>query len=287
MNFSVGRMLHCMRKISRLFRQCLQNHVEIRRKGWYHRTNEILLSEDSDLDKTSRKTGTGFRLTVLVMFALVVLGRSVSYFNTVAATDIAFAAWVSSALSYLAEILVCARTVVAIAGISYAVYHPMTQSGGSYLAAAGVIALLDYAARFLIDFLTNAIVGAEVLAASWLLLQFLFEMLFIALSYLVAGAMRKKFANAETRRQTEACSVNRACMISLLLVLLSRIALEVWYLIDFMLAYTDITATETASIVGSFLKVLVIYGGAALLLGEWYTELLKKRNASLQNVKNA
>ncbi len=235
----------------------------------------------------TEKTGTGFRLTVLVMLALVILGRSVSYFHTVAATDIAYAAWVSSALSYLAELLVCARTVTAIAGITYAVYHPQTQSGGKYLAAAGIVALLDYAARFTIDFVTGAIAEAEILAVTWLLLQFLYEMLFITLAYVVAGWMRKKLTAAESRQQKEKYSVNRACMVSLLLVLLSRLAMEIWYLIDFMIAYTDITATETASIVGSFLKVIVIYGGAALLAGEWYTELLKKRNGSSQNVKRA
>ncbi len=217
------------------------------------------------------------------MLALVVLGRGVSSFHTVAATDIAFDAWVSSALSYLAELLVCARTVAAIAGITWAVYR--NQGSGKFLAAAAVIALLDYAARFVIDFASSAIVGAEVLAASWLLLQFLFEMLFVVLAYLIAGAMRKKLQTAETRRQAERYTVNRSCTVSLLLVMVSRLMLEVWYLIDFMLAYTDITAAETAAIVGSFLKVLVIYGGAAVLFGEWYTELLKKLDKAPQNVK--
>ena len=236
------------------------------------------------MEKTQpQKTGTGFRITVLVMLALVVLGRGVSSFHTVAATDIAFDAWVSSALSYLAELLVCARTVAAIAGITWAVYR--NQGSGKFLAAAAVIALLDYAARFVIDFASSAIVGAEVLAASWLLLQFLFEMLFVVLAYLIAGAMRKKFTAAETRRQAERYTVNRSCTVSLLLVMVSRLMLEVWYLIDFMLAYTDITAAETAAIVGSFLKVLVIYGGAAVLFGEWYTELLKKLDKAPQNVK--
>ncbi len=238
--------------------------------------------EDSDLENTSQKTGTGFRLTLLVMLALVILGRSVSYFHTVAVTDIAYAAWVSSALSYLAELLVCARTAVAVAGITYGVYR---QQGGRFLTAAAGIAFLDYAARFTIDFVTSAIADAELLAASWLFLQFLFEMLFIALAYAAAGWMRKKQRTAESRLQAEKYTVNRSCMLSLLLVLLSRLGLEIWYLIDFMIAYTDITATETASIVGSFLKVIVIYGGAAVLLGEWYTELLKKLDRAPQNVK--
>ncbi len=221
------------------------------------------------------------------MLVLVVLGRSVSYFHTVTATDISYTAWVPSALSYLAELLVCARTVIAIAGITYAVYRPQTQSGGKFLAAAGLTALLDYGARFMIDYVTKAIVDAEIFAAVWLLLQFLFEMIFIALSYAVASAMQKKFTAAESSLQAERYTVSRACAVSVLLVLLSRLGMEVWYLVDFMLAYTDITATETASIVGSFLKVIVIYGGAAILFGEGYTELLKKTDAVSQNVKRA
>jgi len=101
----------------------------------------------------------------------------------------------------------------------------------------------------------------------------------------IAGTMRKKLAAAETRHQAERYTVNRACTVSLLLVMISRLAMEVWYLIDFMIVYTDITAAETAAIVGSFLKVIVIYGGAAVLFGEWYTELLKKAEKVPQNAK--
>lgn len=238
------------------------------------------------MEKTrSQNTGTGFRVTVLAMLALVVLGRGVSYLNTIASTDISYAAWVSSVLSYLAELLVCARTVLGIAGITYAMYRFGKREAWKFLGAAAGAALTDYAARFLIDFATSAIADVEVLAASWLLLQFLFEMLFVALSYVLAEILKKKFEATEIKRQAEKYTVNRSCMISLLCVMLSRIALEIWYLIDFMIAYTDITAAETASIVGSFLKVIVIYGGIAVLLGEWYTEWLKKRDGVPQNVK--
>lgn len=241
-------------------------------------------SEDLDLGKIQKKNQkNGFIMTVAAMVVLVILGRGVSYFNTIAANDISYAAWVSSVLAYLAELLVCARVVLAIAGITYAVYSGT--GAGKFLGAAACAALLDYGARFLIDFVTNAIVGAEVVAAIWLFLQFVFEMLFVVLSCAVAGVMKRKFASKEIRRQAEKYSVNRSCTVSLLLVMLSRIALEIWYLVDFMLAYSDITSTETASIVGSFLKVIVIYGGVSVLLGEWYVERLKKQNELPQNVK--
>ena len=247
----------------------------------------MILRRIPDLEKTrSKNTGTGFRVTFLAMLVLVVLGRGVSWFNTIAATDIAYAAWVSSALSYLAEFLVCARTVVGIAGITYAVYRFGTRTAVKFLGITAAAALLDYAARFVIDLVTDAITEMEVLAAYWLFLQFLFEMLFAAAAYFIACGMKTKFASTDIPRQAEKYTVNRSCMFSLLLVMLSRLVLEIWYLIDFLLAYTDITSTETASIVGSFLKVIFIYGGISVLLGEWYTEGLKKRYDVPQNVKN-
>lgn len=229
---------------------------------------------------------TGLGMTVLLMLVLVFLGRGVSYINTAAATDITYADWVPAALSYLGELLVCARTVLGIAGITFAMYFFGKPMALRFLAGAAGAALVDYAARFVIDLATKAITEVELLAASWLFMQFLFEMVFVVLSYFAAGWMKVKMERAEVRRQAEKYTVNRACTAALLLVMLSRIALEIWYLVDFLLAYTNITATETASIVGAFLKVIVIYGGAAVLLGEWYTELLKKRCGVLQNVKN-
>ncbi|MGN1346753.1 MAG: hypothetical protein ACI4V1_08200 [Eubacteriales bacterium] len=214
----------------------------------------------------------GFWPTVLAMLLLVLLGRGVSYFNTAAATDIAYAAWVSPALSYLAELLVCARMSLAIAGITCAVYRPEKRGSGAFLAAAAVLSFADYAARFLIDLVTDAIVGAEVLAVTWLLLQFLYEMLFLLLSYVIAGVCKKKHGAAEGKRQAQKYSAGRSCAWSLLLVMLSHLVLELWYFIDFITTYTDITSTEIASIIGSFLKIIVIYGGAALLLGEWYVD---------------
>ncbi len=226
-------------------------------------------------------------MTVLLMLVLALLGRGVSYVNTAASTDITYAAWIPAALSYLGELIVCARTVLGIAGITFAMYFFGKPAALRFLAGTAGAALIDYAARFGIDLVTKAIAEVELLAASWLFMQFLYEMLFVVLSYVVAGAMKAKMERTDVRRQAEKYSVNRACTVSLLLVMLSRIVLEAWYIVDFLLTYTNITATETAAMVGAVLKVVVIYGGAAVLLGEWYTELLKKRCDVLQNVKNA
>lgn len=256
-------------------------------REWYNmRENlmRILSPEGFDLEKTKSKTNGGvLRFAVAVMLFLVLIGRGISYFYTVAANDIAFASWVSSALSYISEIIVCARTVAAIAVIVFAVYYNCGK--GRFFVSAAACAFVDYLARFFIDLVTNAISGAELLAACWLLMQFLFELLLFALSLFIAETMRKKQNSAKTVRQTEKYTVNRACTASVLAVGVSKLILEVWYLVDFMLAYTDITSTETASIVGSFLKIIVIYGGVAALFGELYTELLKKRATRKSDVR--
>ncbi|MBQ4193369.1 MAG: hypothetical protein II650_03850, partial [Clostridia bacterium] len=45
----------------------------------------------------------------------------------------------------------------------------------------------------------------------------------------------------------------------------SRILAEIWYLVDFLLTYSGVTSTEIASIVGSFLRITVIYGAFGML----------------------
>ena len=50
---------------------------------------------------------------------------------------------------------------------------------------------------------------------------------------------------------------------SVVYLLGSRILLEVYYLVDFLTTYSDVTAAEVSSIVGQFLYTAVLYGGVA------------------------
>lgn len=217
-------------------------------------------------------------LTVLLLLAAVILGRLSSYFQSVSATDIAYADWVSDLMAYLGEVIVSARTVVSFSAIACAAYYLDKSALTQSIIFASAAALLDYAARFLIDCISGALDGAETLALVWLLLQYAYEMIFIALAVMIVLMMKKKALAAETRRTAEKFSCIRAIRYALILVMLSHVALEAYYLVDFLLSYTGITNTEIASMVGQFLKIFVIYGGIALIFAEgmhaWYVKAL-------------
>lgn len=209
-----------------------------------------------------------FLFTAVTLAALVVLGRLNSYFNTIAATDIAISDWVTTLLTYLGEILTSCRTVISFSAIAAAAYLLDKKSLVISCVIAVGFALLDYAARFLIDCFSGAITGMETMAVIWLLLQLAYEAIFIALAILIVNMMKTKFDLAETPRRAAKFSCIRAVRWALFAVCLSHIALEVYYLIDFLLTYTNITNTEIASMIGQFLKIIVIYGGIAFILAE-------------------
>lgn len=209
-----------------------------------------------------------FCFTVTTLALLVVLGRVTSYFNTISATDVAVSDWVTTLLTYLGEILTAARTVVSFSAIAVAAYVLDKKSLVFSTVYVFAFALLDYAARFLIDFVNGAITGVETMAIIWLLLQFAYEGIFIILAVLIVNMMKAKLDNAETPRRAAKFSCIRAVRWSLFAVCLSRVALEVYFLVDFLLTYTNITNTETASIIGQFLKIIVIYGGISFMLAE-------------------
>lgn len=215
-------------------------------------------------------------LTVLFLLGTIVLGRLSSYFQTISATDIAYADWVSDLMSYIGEIIVTLRTVISFSAVSYAAYYLDKSSLRWSVAFSAGAAFLDYAARFLIDYLSGSLNGTEMLALIWLLLQYVYELIFIVLAVLIILMMKRKAQSAENRRTAEKFSCIHAIRYALLLVMLSHVALEAYYLVDFLLSYTNITNTEIASIIGQFLKIFVIYGSIALLFAEGMYTCFKK-----------
>lgn len=210
-----------------------------------------------------------FYLTAsLLLMLTVVLGRLTSYFNTIFATDIAVADWVTTLLTYLSEIITSCRTVVSFSTVAVAFYIFKRKTVVLSTILVFGAAILDYAGRFFIDLSTGAIVGVEVLALVWLLLQLAYEAIFITLAVLIIYLVRKQFETSDHPRSSVKYSCIRSVRYALLLVLLSNIASETVYLIDFLNSYTNITNTEIASIIGSFLKIIVIYGGFPYLLAE-------------------
>ena len=232
----------------------------------------------------NKNSSTRLFLTVLAAsLGLIVMGRVSTQFTAIASTDIAFPEWVSFVFAIVSELIVCARIVMGCAGLAQCAYHPaVTPDGRKHTALAPMLtmvlalSLADYLARFLVDFLTGAVTGMEGLAMIWLLMQFLYEAVFIVMSMLLILLQARKFAAAETARSRERHSPAAAVRCAVLLILLSRVVLEAASIIEFVSTYSDITAAETASMIGSVIKILVIYGGGALILGELFTDLLQK-----------
>lgn len=209
-----------------------------------------------------------FLFTVISLAALVILGRLTSYLNSVTATDVAVSDWVTTLLTYLSEVLTACRTVISFSAIAVSAYLLDKKSLTVSCICTVGFAILDYAARFVIDFTTGAIYGVETMAVVWLLLQLAYEAIFIGIAVLIVVVMKSRFAKAENLRSAVKFSCIRAVLWALVAVCLSHIALEVYYLIDFVVTYSDITNTEIASIIGQFLKIIVIYGGFSFILAE-------------------
>lgn len=233
-----------------------------------------------------KKNTTKLFLRVLAISAvLIVLGRVSTQFTSIAATDVAFPDWVSFVFSLLSELIVCARIVIGYAGMAHCAYFTRySDSGRPKSALPGMLTLVltlsfaDYLARFLIDFIGGSITGAEGVALIWLSLQFLYEAIFIVLSMLIITVQANRYASAETSRSRARHDPAAAVRYSVLLTLLSRIVLEVVSIAEFVMTYTDITASETASMIGSVIKIIVIYGGGALILSDIFTDLLGKKS---------
>ena len=223
-------------------------------------------------------------LTVLIgSLILIVLGRISTQFTAIAATDVAFPQWVSFVTSLLSQLIVCARIVLGYAGMAACAYAVRIGDNGKkisglpkMLALVLVLSFADYLARFVIDFASGSLMGTEILAALWLTLQYLYEAVFIVLAMLIILVQAGKHASAETSRSRERSSPAAAVRYAVLLTMLSRVILELVSIIEFVTTYTGITSAEKASMIGSLIRVIVIYGGGALILGEVFTDHLSK-----------
>lgn len=220
------------------------------------------------MDRTNTSAKVFFGVSALLLLLTVVLGRLTSYFYSVVATDIAYPDWLYAFLSYLNEIVPSLRTAISYAAIGTAVYALSRKALiGTVLLTAGAAAL-DYAARFFLDYLAGNLVGMEGVAVEWLSLQLLYELIFTAIALLILLFMKRRYSKASSSHQKARFRAPTGVRLGLITVLLSRLIMELVYLFDFLATYTDVTDGEVASIVGVFLKILVIYGLIPILAAE-------------------
>lgn len=242
--------------------------------------------KSSPTSASQRREKTRFlALTALISFVLIAAARASTYVCTLSSTDIAYPEWVEIFTSYLSETLVALRLSASFAAICFAVY--CNAGAASAVVAASVFSLADFSARFVIDLTTGAISGSETVALIWLGVSFACEFIFIILSYLAAKIMKLKHDGAENPRRRKKFTPERSLLVSVGLYLLSRVISELFYLVDFLMSYINITNTEIASMVGSFLKIFAIYGGAAYLFAYLCLALFRRIAPIINNEENA
>ncbi len=228
------------------------------------------------MDRTNGNAKGFLGISALLLFLTVILGRLTSFFYSVVATDIAYPDWLYVLLSYLNEIVPSLRTAVSYVAIGVAVYALSRKALiGTVLLTAGAAAL-DHVARFFLDYLSGAVTGLERTALQWLSLQFLYELIFMGIALLILLFMRAKYEKAKSTYKKSRFGTCTGVRIGLIVMLLSRIAMELAYLMDFLATYSDVTDSEIASIVGAFLKILLIYGVIPILTAEGLHRLFQK-----------
>ncbi|MBQ4350227.1 MAG: hypothetical protein II768_03135 [Clostridia bacterium] len=206
-------------------------------------------------------------IAVLCVFAALLLlaaaGRTVSYLSAAAASDIACPAWLASLADYGAELIAALRVAVSLGALAAFAYQGRRMTLPVILCL--LAAFLDYAARYVIDAVSGNLGDYGTIAVLWLLGEFLYEAVFLFAGLWVILAVRKRYRAAENPRKRAKYTALRAAAYAVLPYAVSRILAEIWYLVDFLLTYSGVTSTEIASIVGSFLRIAVIYGAFGML----------------------
>ena len=213
-------------------------------------------------------------LLALTLVLLSLLCRGMGYIYSIMATDIAYSDVVVSIMGILVEVLTITRTVTGFAAILYAMHRwerntPYRCGGRTLLVVLGC-EVIDCASRYLVDKMTSSITDMESFALLWLTLQFCYS----AVLNVVVWCGGKFWFHPIGKRA--AVPLERTVTTSTLLLLAARLLLELYYLIDFLITYSNVTGTEVASIIGQFLYTIVLYGGIAWGMGMGITKLLRE-----------
>lgn len=237
--------------------------------------------------KTEKMRLTYLPLAALLLLLLTVLGRGMGYIYSTMATDIAYSDLAVEIMGILVEVLTILRTVTGYCVILYAMYRwekpdSRYRCGGAVTLLVLVCDAADCFSRYLVDKATSSITDMETVAAIWLLLQFCYSTILVMLCW-CTGYFLFHPASGKTP-----ASLEKVSFLSVMYLLGTRLVLEIYYLIDFLTAYSNVTGNEVSAIIGQFLHTLVLYGGAALglilgigaLLRQMYGECAEQTGAS-------
>lgn len=224
----------------------------------------------------------------LVLLLLIAAGRATTFVYNNVSVDISYAGWVSGLLEYGTAIFTAAKNALGYSAVAYAAWHISMRVSNQLAVLFFVGLVIENAARFLIDYLTSSLgtYGAGMALIS-LGLQLLYETVFLLLACVTARLLKHLYYRSHGLRKGRKYSAENAARLSVLLLMAAQLVSELLYLIEFLSMYTDITNTEIASCVGSFVYIIVMYGGIPLLLCEAAFWFLRRITAVIEVGKRA
>lgn len=230
---------------------------------------------ETTVETTEKMRRSYLPLLALTLMVLTVFCRGMGYIYSIMATDIAYSDIVVSIMGIVVEVLTITRTVTGFVGILYAMHrwerNTPYRCGGKVLLTVLLCEVIDCASRFVVDEVTSSITDIELFALLWLALQFCYS----AVLFVVIWCGGKFWFHPVGKRA--AVPLERTVTTGTLILLGTRLVLEIYYLVDFLITYTNITSTEVSSIIGQFLYTLVLYGGIAWGIGMGMTKLAREK----------
>ncbi len=211
---------------------------------------------------TEKKSASYLPLVAGALLLLTLLCRGMGYIYSTIATDLAYSELTVSIMGILVEMLTILRTITGFGAVLFAMARWDSDTPVKYRCGTSVFVLvlcmdaLDYFSRYLVDSAMGSIVNMEKAAALWLVLQFVYSTLLITLCW-GTGAL---LFHPKTGKPK---SLDRVLTQSVLYLTVSRLLLELYYILDFVTTYADITFSEKSAMVGQVLYTLVLYGGFA------------------------
>lgn len=228
-----------------------------------------------------KKKITPYLIYAALLFLIIAAGRaSMAVYNNLS-VDIAYDPRFSNLFQHCSDILNGVKLALGFGGIAYCTHHVSKKAGNITLLVYLAGLFLENAARFLLDWLSSGVAYYGIpLTLTVLAGRFLLEGVFALAAWLISRIFLRQSEsgdNAPNKKKTHRLfSAGGSGVVSVLFCMTVPIINEIRYLLDHFTLYGELTSEELAVCIGSFLNILVMYGGIPLLCLELVFLLMKK-----------
>lgn len=215
------------------------------------------------------KKRLSYGLYALVLLLVIAAGRAtMAVYNTVS-VDIAYASWFADLFQYATDVLNGAKIALGYGAMAYCTHYISKKAGSIALAVFIGGLILENAVRFLLDYLSSSTAYYGIpLTLIALGGRLLYEGAFALAAWLIVRLFLKRRAKETDEKRKAVFRAENGARASVLLLMTAQLLGELGYLLDYLSVYGDMTSSEIAACVGSFLYILVMHGGIPLLLCE-------------------